>query len=212
MNTFNRLAIIGILLVLIIVEMVGILALLFARAPLSNIFAILGRSLGTPTATGLPPQIALELITMLIIFFVPTVVLLFLELRRTTRDAIQIQQVTGSQAQLSAQAVAHSLSYYIDGLTGVLRVKPRLTTDGKTVDVRLDVETTPDIDVRAKTEEISRTAHNVVEEKLGLKFSRPPRIYIHHAPHPRGATPPIKAPTLPLLDKPTMPPTQPNPP
>jgi len=221
MNAFNRLAMIVILIGSIIIEMVLILALLFARQPLSNIFTNSGRLIGTPTPSGLPPEIALELIVVLIIFFVPSVVLLFLELRRTTRDAIRIHQVSGSDAQLSTQAVGHSLSYYIDALPGVLRVKPRLTTNGKTVDVRLDVETTPDIDVRAKTEEISRTAHNVVEEKLGLKFSQPPRIYIHHAPYPRGTTTQSKPPMPPtpsLLDKPTIltppantPPSQPNP-
>ena len=60
-----------------------------------------------------------------------------------------------------------------------LRVK-----QGQMVDVRLDVETTPDVDVRSKTEEITRTARTVVEQRLSLKL-RKLYIHLHHSSQAR---------------------------
>jgi hypothetical protein len=120
-----------------------------------------------------------------LIVFVPAIILLWLEVRRTTRDTIRISKVSGSEAHLSTQAVAQSLIYYVDALPGVVRVRPRLAAESNAVNVRLDVETTPDVDVRTKTEEITRTARGVVEEKLGLKLKRL-NIHIHHSTFARN--------------------------
>ncbi|MCA1553119.1 MAG: alkaline shock response membrane anchor protein AmaP, partial [Chloroflexi bacterium] len=126
------------------------------------------------------------------IFFVPSIILLMLELRRTTPESIRISKVSGSEAHLSVKSVAQSLTYYVDALPGVVRVRPQLITRGHTIHARLDVDTTPDIDVRAKTEEITQTARNVVEERLGLKLGRL-HLHIHPAPFPqRNALPPLK--------------------
>jgi len=67
-----------------------------------------------------------------------------------------------------------------------VRVRPRLAADAKAISVRLDVETTPDIDVRAKTEEISQTARMVVEQRLGLTL-KALQIQLHHTSFPRVA-------------------------
>ena len=67
-----------------------------------------------------------------------------------------------------------------------MRVKPRLQATGKVINVRLDVQTTPDVDVRAKTEQITQTTRNLIEERLGLKLNRL-HIHIHHTPFPQGA-------------------------
>ena len=48
------------------------------------------------------------------------------------------------------------------------------------------LKTTPDVDVRAKTQEITQTARAVVEQKLGLKLRRL-YIHLHHSANPRNA-------------------------
>ena len=180
MNTFNRAAMILILLGVILLSGISMLVLLFVPALpvgfLSNLSKILA---GDPRLR----ELQLELTIVGLIFFVPSVILLLLEVRRTARDSIRISMVSGSEAHLSTQAVAQSLIYYVDALEGVVRVRPRLHATNKFIDVRLDVQTTPDVDVRAKTEQITQTARNVVEERLGLKLNHL-YIHIHHTPLP----------------------------
>ncbi len=187
MNTFNRLAMILLLLGVIFVTVLGILVLLFVPASLVPLFSNLGGRLSAPQGDPRLRDLQLELTVAALIIFVPSVILLLLELRRQSRDDIRISKVSGSEAHLSTQAVAQSLMYYVDALEGVVRVKPRLQAMNKVVNVRLDVETTPDVDVRAKTEQITQTTRNVVEEKLGLKLNRL-NIHIHHTPFPQGRT------------------------
>src|SRR5436853_5868982 len=97
-------------------------------------------------------DLQIELTVIGLVVFVPAVILLWLEVRRSARDTIRISKVSGSEAHLSTQAVAQSLIYYVDALEGVVRVRPRLAADAKAISVRPDVETTPYIDVCAKTE------------------------------------------------------------
>ncbi len=186
MNTFNRIAMILILVGTILTTVSGIFALLFARTFLGAIFSNLSTRLGAGSSDPGLQQLLTEMIILALIVFVPSMVLLLLELWRPAPDSIRISKVSGSEARLSKQAVAQSLMYYIDALPGVVRVRPRLVTSTKAVDVRLDVETTPDVDVRAKTDEIMRTARNVVEQKLGLKLRRM-HVQIHHATYARVA-------------------------
>ncbi|MEP7200861.1 MAG: hypothetical protein ABI874_13645 [Chloroflexota bacterium] len=155
---------------------------------IAPIFANLSRMLAAGPGDGRLRELQFELTVFGLIVFVPAMILLWLEVRRTTRDTIRIAQISGSEAHLSTQAVAQSLIYYVDALPGVVRVRPRLSADTRSVMVRLDVETTPDVDVRAKTEEIAQTARNVVEGKLGLKLKKL-RIQIHLANLSRGMTP-----------------------
>jgi hypothetical protein len=187
-NTFNRFAMIVILAGLVGSTAVFILLLLLVPAAMAPIFTNIGTRLAAGAGNKLLTDLQIDLTAIGLIVFVPSVVLLLLEFRRTTRDSIRIAGVMGSEAHLSTQAVAQSLIYYVDALPGIVRVKPKLAARNKTVDVRLDVETTPDIDVRAKTAEITQTARGVIEDKLGLKLNRM-KIEIHHAAYPRGTAP-----------------------
>jgi hypothetical protein len=173
----------------VLATVVGILLLLLAPGSLAPLFTNLGTRMALSRIDSRLTELQLEVTIVALIVFVPAVILLWLEVRRTTRDSIRISQVTGGEAHLSTQAVAQSLIYYVDALPGVVRVRPRLKANAQTVNVRLDVETTPDVDVRAKTEVITRTARTVIEQKLGLKL-RHLYIHIHHSPLARNTPPP----------------------
>ena len=188
MNTFNRLAVIALLLGVIGGIALWLLVLLLFPSALVPFFTNLSTRLGAPPGDNRLRDLQVDFTIIGLIVFVPSVILLLLELRRPARDSIRISNITGSEAHLSTQAVAQSLIYYIDALPGIVRVRPRLAANQKAVNVRIDVETTPDIDVRAKTAEITQTARNVIEEKLGLKLNRL-NIQIHHAAFPRGMAP-----------------------
>lgn len=115
-------------------------------------------------------------------------VVLWLELRRRTRKTVRVFQVSSGEVELSVSSIGQSLEYYVSGLEGVIRVKPRILSKGKAVDVILSVETRPDVDMPSKTNEICQVARDVVEGKLGLQL-RKIRANIKHAPYPRGTKP-----------------------
>ena len=205
MNTFNRLVMIIFLLGTALAIAAGILLILLAPQAIAPIFTNMGKILSAGPNDRNLNSLRLELTVLGLVLFVPTIFLLWLEVRRSTRDAVRIASVGGSEARLSMQAVAQSLVYYIDALPSVVRVRPRLSADSKSVSVRLDVETTPDIDVRAMTEEITKTARSVVEERLGLKL-KSLQIQLHHTTFPRVAA--IRPPTAEALKPLAKPPAE----
>jgi len=55
-----------------------------------------------------------------------------------------------------------------------------------TVNATLDLETTPDIDVPMKTDEVIAVAREVVEEQMGLQLGKV-YVRIRHAAYPESA-------------------------
>jgi hypothetical protein len=52
------------------------------------------------------------------------------------------------------------------------------------LDVELLLETTPDIDVPMKTDEVLEVTREVIVERMGLKLGKV-QVKIKHAPYPR---------------------------
>jgi hypothetical protein len=129
-----------------------------------------------------------------VLTFVLCGLLLWLELRRPYGKAVKVQKVSGGEAQVTTDSIARRLEYNIDQLADVISVKPKVLAKGKGVHVRLNVETGPEIDVPAKTEEISRVAREVIEERMGLKLAGKLEIGIKHVPYPKDWSVVKKAP------------------
>ena len=72
----------------------------------------------------------------------------------------------------------------IDQLPDVVKVTPRITGRTRGVDIELLLETTPDIDVPMKTEEVLEVTREVVGERMGLKLGKV-TVQIKHAPFPK---------------------------
>jgi hypothetical protein len=183
MNVFNRLVVIVFLVVSMIVLPV-VLVLVPARP---DIVTIIGeQALGRLRAIGGGFQIRFVIAGALsaVLTFVVCGLLLWLELRRPHGKAVRVRKV-GDEAKVTTDSIARRLEYNIDQLAEVISVKPKITARGKGVHVRLNVETGPEIDVPAKTEEISKVAREVVEERMGLKLAGKLEIHIKHAPYPK---------------------------
>lgn len=120
-----------------------------------------------------------------VLVFVVCGLLLWLELRRPRGKAVRVRKVSGEEAKVTTDSIAQRLTFNIDQLSEVISVKPKITAKGKGVHVRLNVETGPEIDVPAKTEEISQVAKEVIEERMGLKLAGKLEINIKHAPYPK---------------------------
>lgn len=184
MNVFNRLVVIVLLVVSMIVLPV-VLVLVPARA---DIVTIIGQqALSRLKAIGEQNQLLFILggTLLAVLTFVVCGLLLWLELRRPYGKVVRVQKVSGDEAKVTTDSIARRLEYNIDQLAEVISVKPKVMARGKGVQIRLDVETSPEVDVPAKTEEISKVTREVIEERMGLKLSGKLEINIKHAPYPK---------------------------
>lgn len=113
-------------------------------------------------------------------------VLLFFELRRRRVSAVRIVTAEGTRAMVVTDAVSQRLVYHIDRLADVISVAPQVTGKGAVVSVELDLETSPEIDVPSKTNEVATVTRAVVEEQMGLRLGKV-NVRIRHAPYPEDA-------------------------
>jgi hypothetical protein len=113
------------------------------------------------------------------------VLLIVLEVRKPRTKAIHVQKTAGGEVMISVASIADRLKYEVDRLSGVLRTKPSVSGKRGGVVVELDVETAAGTVVPEKAERIIETAQKVVEEKMGLKLARPPKVKLRVVPYPK---------------------------
>jgi hypothetical protein len=182
MNVFNRL----VMIVLLVVSMIVLPVVLVLVPARPDMVIIIGQQ-GLNRLTAMSGQNQLLFIlggaSLAVLIFVVCGLLLWLELRRPYGKVVRIHKVSGDAAKVTTDSIARRLEYNIDQLADVVSVKPKVAARGKGVQVRLDVETGPEIDVPAKTEEISKAAREVIEERMGLKLAGKIEIHIKHAPY-----------------------------
>jgi hypothetical protein len=77
----------------------------------------------------------------------------------------------------------------VDELAGVRKVKTRITSRGKDVDVALDLDTSPSVNIPVLTDQIIGLCHDIVEGQLGIQIHGRPILNIKHEPYPRGTMP-----------------------
>lgn len=110
--------------------------------------------------------------------------LLWLELRRPRKKTIQAQKLAGGEAHIATDSIEQRLAYNIDQLPDVVNVYPRVIGRSRGVDVEMVLETTPEIDVPMKTEEVLQVTREVIVERMGLKLGKVD-VKIKHAPYPK---------------------------
>ncbi len=118
------------------------------------------------------------------IVIVACLILLWLELRRPRKKVIRAQKMAGGEAFIATDSIEQRLAYNIDQLPDVVKVFPRITGRARGVDIDLRLETSPDIDVPMKTEEVLEVTREVVVERMGLKLGKV-QVKVKHAPYPR---------------------------
>ena len=119
-----------------------------------------------------------------VIIWVACFAVIYLEIRRPRVKAIRVQKVSGGDAVVAVESIAKRLTYHIDQLADVISVKPRISARSGGVEVEMEVEISPEIDIPMKDEEIRQVAANVVEEQMGLKL-RKIRPSFKDGPYPR---------------------------
>jgi len=178
MNIVNRILIVILLLVvmvlcnILLVTPGAIDAVALQSAALARFFD----TFQSWARVGLGVLFALALDIVLILFII-------LEVRRPKRKAIRVEKSTGGEVQVSIGSIADRLRHEIDRLPDVLRVKSKVGAKRGGVVIELDVETVAGIDVPAKAALIIEHAQQVIEEQMGLKLSKPPKVNLRAAPY-----------------------------
>jgi len=171
MNFINRILIILQLFLAIALTPILIVLLLFARPTLENIMTGLVHALISGPNPAFAQAICVGLAALV---FIIALLFLFLELQRPRIKRLKVQEVMGGQVEVTVDAIVHRLEYVISQIADVTRVRPRVvaTKKGNVVDLGLEVETNPDVNVPQKTQEIITAARQVMEERTGLKVGK----------------------------------------
>ncbi|MHB1293849.1 MAG: alkaline shock response membrane anchor protein AmaP [Anaerolineae bacterium] len=206
MNVFNR-----------IVVVLGIVALL-AMMVFVVLFPVTTAAAVTTARDAFTAGVANETVFTFVIaggivLGVVLLVLLWAELRSPRRRTVLIRTNGKSDAHLGVDSVIQELAYRIDELPGVLKVQPHVRSRGRDVDVALDVDTSPSVNIPTLSDQITDVVHESVENQLGLVLHGQVRVNIRHEPYPRGAVPGAgAAPTQPLYPTPAPEPARYAPP
>jgi hypothetical protein len=104
------------------------------------------------------------------------------ELRRKQTPVVKMRLPSGGEAAVTADSISRRLAWHIDQLADVNSVTPVVRTRGNSVDVDLNLQTAPDVDVPMKTEEVVAVTRDVIETQMGLQMNKV-KVNIDHAPY-----------------------------
>lgn len=184
MNVFNRV-------VMCILILVSLAAAVFLFATHVYGLEIIGNYVGTlRTALYDSPMTFYGFLIATGLWAVLMIILFILEVRRPRRKFVRIRTKSGGKAQLGIESVAQSLEYRIDELAGVRKVHPRIISHGRDVEVVVDLDTSPSVNVPVLTDQVVDLCHSIVEEQLGVKIRGKVVVNVRHEPYPRGTMPP----------------------
>lgn len=171
MNGFNRFVAVLLWLLLLGASLALAIAPVGVMAALQDWAAEMGRTLAgwresNPT-NFLIGQIAFGVGAVILL-----ALLLWAELSTMRRRGVRIHTADGGSAELDTSSIGRRLAWHLDQLAEVVTVVPAVRSRGNAVDIRLEIEAAPDVDIPLKTEEVVQVTREVVEQELGLRMGR----------------------------------------
>ena len=121
-------------------------------------------------------QIATVVLALLIPGF-----MIWLEIRRARPGAAPVAMEGEAQVHVTIDSVAQRLEWHLAQLADVRSVRPSVRSNGRRVDVDVEIETAPEIEVPMKTEEVIAVVREVVVDRMGLHLGKLD-VRIRHAP------------------------------
>jgi hypothetical protein len=178
MNVVNRVIVVVVLVVLIVLLPVTIF---FVMAMPDATSAAVGQAAESVRAS-LSVVNRVIFSVLAVCAFVAAVLLLWTEIRRSRAKVVALQDVKVGEARVSIDSIVQRLEYNIDRLQDVVSAKPSVKPKANGIDVLVLLQTTPEIDVPMKTEEVMQLTREVVESQMGLKLHKV-SVEIKHAPY-----------------------------
>ncbi len=180
LNLFNRMVTVLLWLLLLLVAVYTAIepftALAQAMAWLQSTQEQLRSWQDTNPSNFLIAQIAVGVVAVLVFGS-----LLWFELWPRRRRGVRLQTAEGGVVELDTESIARRLTWHLDQLADVITVVPTVKARGSLVDVQLEIETAPDIDVPMKTEEVVEVTREILEQDMGLRLGKLD-VRIRHAP------------------------------
>jgi len=181
-NVFNRI-------VMVIVILALLFLVLFVMIRPLDAVAIARANLDYFEQGLFDNQFFLWFLTVLGVVEFILLVLFYLELKQRRRRTVRVKTKAGGNAQLGVQSVAESLEYRIDELAGVRQVRPRIVSRGRDVEVAVDLDTSPSVNIPVLTDQITELCRDIVTRQLGVKIKGKVKINVKHEPYPKGTMP-----------------------
>lgn len=98
--------------------------------------------------------------------------LFWLEMWAGRRRGVRIRTVGGGSAEVDTVSVGRRLEWHLDQLAEIIRVVPSVRSRGGSVDIKLEIEAAPDVDIPMKTDEVVELTRDIVGEDMGLKLGK----------------------------------------
>jgi len=98
-----------------------------------------------------------------------------------SRGAV-IHTVGGGSAVLDTNSIARRLEWHLEQVADVNNVVPLVKARSAVVDIRLEVEVAPDVDIPMKTDEMVILTRHVIEDDIGLKLGKLD-VHLRYAPN-----------------------------
>jgi len=190
MNIFNRIVLVLLLVVAILVSATAIVLTRQTFIVLQDL--VYGLDSYTSNFAGWAFMTGVLLVVIAL-----CLVLLWLEFRRKVYKTVRVEKISGGEARVAIESVAQRVQYNLDQLPQVLSVKPRVAAKGRKMDILLDVETTQDVNIPAKTEELTQLTRSVIQEQMGLKLGKVV-VTVRHAAIPPMERKRVPAPPPPV--------------
>ena len=109
--------------------------------------------------------------------------LLIAELPHKKQDPAVVMRTEHGEIRVTAESIAKRLAWHLDQIADVIVVTPQVVPKGNAVNIALDVETSPEIDLPMKTEEIMLVAREIIEKDMGLKLGKL-HVNLSHSAYP----------------------------
>nr|MBC7244476.1 alkaline shock response membrane anchor protein AmaP [Chloroflexota bacterium] len=195
MNTFNRaIVLLGTLLLIVLL----IIAAVVPNTVLERLLYTLQQAQDVLVGRWPMSYVFFLVVDILLIFLL--IVLLWLEIRPQAKKTLTVRTTSGTQAEVSTASLAQGLQSRLSGVSDVFKVRPVVRGRRDGVDILLDVEIAPEVDIPSKVEEISQTARDLIESRMGLKVSKI-KVQLKQVPHGRAKVtppaPPVQPPAMP---------------
>ena len=171
MNTFNRAVAIVLWLALLVMVSIAAVAPLRGISWLQSLLALAEQYVAQQqlenSTNFLIGQTAVGLGAVLLFGF-----LLVLEVWTARSHGVRIRTAQGGSAELDTGSIIRRLSWRLDQLAEIISVVPSVKSKGGSVDIKLEIETAPDVDVPMKTDEVVDVTRDIIEQDMGLKLGK----------------------------------------
>jgi hypothetical protein len=222
MSIFNKVVVVLLLLVAMILVPLILIFPEQAESALRYAADVIQANLEWLNSLSSTAQIGIRLLLAFVgvIVFLIGLIFLMLEVLRIRRKTVRLKDKSG---EVMVDSITGHLTYHLDLLPDVLRVRPQVVSRGKKVSVTIYVETPPEVNVPEKSAEVQETARRVIEDQLGLETRGDIKVLIRPIAYPKispveqarptrtepPATPPL-APVEPVIEDQEMEPLFPQ--